>query len=108
LPGDRPPCRAPQAPAVLVEQHRAASGGEHRAFLRSQLGEHLRLAAAEAGFALDLQIRGIFTPQRRSISWSESTKRSFRRRASSLPTVVLPAPSAPRDRCFRRASSPAL
>src|SRR5207237_2570683 len=26
---------------------------------------------------------GIFTPQRRSISWSESTKRSFRRRARS-------------------------
>jgi hypothetical protein len=36
------------------------------------------------------QITGIFTPQRASISWSESKKRSFSRRASERPTVGLP------------------
>jgi hypothetical protein len=41
------------------------------------------------------KITGIFTPQRRSISWSLSRKRSFSRRASTRPTVVLPAPIRP-------------
>src|SRR6185295_7936578 len=46
------------------------------------------------------KMTGILTPQRVSISRSESTKRSFRRRASSLPTVVLPAPIMPTRKMF--------
>ena len=41
------------------------------------------------------KIVGMLTPVRATISWSQSAKRSLRRRASSLPTVVLPAPIMP-------------
>jgi hypothetical protein len=46
------------------------------------------------------KMSGIFTPQRSSISWSESKKRSLRRRASNRPTVVLPAPIRPTRKMF--------
>ena len=60
-----------------------------------ELGDHLRLARAEAGFALDLEDhRDLHAAAALDLLVGIDEAR-FRRRASSRPTVVLPAPIMP-------------
>src|SRR5260221_496323 len=44
-----------EPPAAFLRQHHPAASAEHHALQRRQFGEHLRLACAKPGFALDLE-----------------------------------------------------
>ena len=73
----RQPCRARRAAAVLLGEHRAAAGAEHDAVERAQLARSPATSRARKPASPSIsKITGIRTPQRRSISWSESGTRA--------------------------------